>query len=81
MMHLSDMRQYSFDTLRIVCLRNEGNTEDDDFFVDILADGVSTRNLSEEKRDEAARFVLGLFLSLNDQSMKAYGKAVDNDKA
>lgn len=81
MMHLSDMRQYSFDTLRIVCLRNEDNTEDDDFFVDILADGVSTRNLSEEKRDEAARFVLGLFLSLNDQSMKAYGKAVDNDKA
>lgn len=80
-MHLSDMRQYSFDTLRIVCLRNEDNTEDDDFFVDILADGVSTRNLSEEKRDEAARFVLGLFLSLNDQSMKAYGKAVDNDKA
>lgn len=75
------MRQYSFDTLRIVCLRNEDNTEDDDFFVDILADGVSTRNLSEEKRDEAARFVLGLFLSLNDQSMKAYGKAVDNDKA
>ena len=81
MMHLSDMRQYSFDTLRIVCLRNEENTEDDDFFVDILADGVSTRNLSEEKRDEAARFVLGLFLSLNDQSMKAYGKAVNNDKA
>lgn len=81
MMHLSDMRQYSFDTLRIVCLRNEDNTEDDDFFVDILADGVSTRNLSEEKRDEAARFVLGLFLSLNDQSVKAYGKAVDNDKA
>ena len=81
MMHLSDMRQYSFDTLRIVCLRNEVNTEDDDFFVDILADGVSTRNLSEEKRDEAARFVLGLFLSLNDQSMKAYGKAVNNDKA
>lgn len=81
MMHHSDMRQYSFDTLRIVCLRNEDNTEDDDFFVDILADGVSTRNLSEEKRDEAARFVLGLFLSLNDQSMKAYGKAVDNDKA
>lgn len=80
-MHLSDMRQYSFDTLRIVCLRNEDNTEDDDFFVDILADGVSTRNLSEEKRDEAARFVLGLFLSLNDQSVKAYGKAVDNDKA
>ena len=80
-MHHSDMRQYSFDTLRIVCLRNEDNTEDDDFFVDILADGVSTRNLSEEKRDEAARFVLGLFLSLNDQSMKAYGKAVDNDKA
>lgn len=80
-MHLSDMRQYSFDTLRIVCLRNEDNTEDDDFFVDILADGVSTRNLSEEKRDEAARFVLGLFLSLNDQSMKAYGKAVNNDKA
>ena len=80
-MHLSDMRQYSFDTLRIVCLRNEENTEDDDFFVDILADGVSTRNLSEEKRDEAARFVLGLFLSLNDQSMKAYGKAVNNDKA
>lgn len=80
MMHLSDMRQYSFDTLRIVCLRNEDNTEDDDFFVDILADGVSTRNLSEEKRDEAARFVLGLFLSLNDQSMKAYGKAVNNDK-
>ena len=75
------MRQYSFDTLRIVCLRNEDNTEDDDFFVDILADGVSTRNLSEEKRDEAARFVLGLFLSLNDQLMKAYGKAVDNDKA
>ena len=75
------MRQYSFDTLRIVCLRNEDNTEDDDFFVDILADWVSTRNLSEEKRDEAARFVLGLFLSLNDQSMKAYGKAVDNDKA
>ena len=75
------MRQYSFDTLRIVCLRNEDNTEDDDFFVDILADGVSTRNMSEEKRDEAARFVLGLFLSLNDQSMKAYGKAVDNDKA
>ena len=75
------MRQYSFDTLRIVCLRNEDNTEDDDFFVDILADGVSTRNLSEEKRDEAARFVLGLFLSLSDQSMKAYGKAVDNDKA
>ena len=75
------MRQYSFDTLRIVCLRNEDNTDDDDFFVDILADGVSTRNLSEEKRDEAARFVLGLFLSLNDQSMKAYGKAVDNDKA
>ena len=74
------MRQYSFDTLRIVCLRNEDNTEDDDFFVDILADGVSTRNLSEEKRDEAARFVLGLFLSLNDQSMKAYGKAVNNDK-
>lgn len=81
MMHLSDMRQYSFDTLRIVCLRNEDNTEDDDFFVDILADGVSTRNLSEEKRDEAARFVLGLFLSLNEQSMKAYGKAVNNDKA
>ena len=81
MMHLSDMRQYSFDTLRIVCLRIEDNTEDDDFFVDILADGVSTRNLSEEKRDEAARFVLGLFLSLNDQSMKAYGKAVNNDKA
>lgn len=81
MMHHSDMRQYSFDTLRIVCLRNEDNTEDDDFFVDILADGVSTRNLSEEKRDEAARFVLGLFLSLNDQSVKAYGKAVDNDKA
>ena len=81
MMHLSDMRQYSFDTLRIVCLRNEDNTEDDDFFVDILADGVSTRNLSEEKRDEAARFVLGLFLSLNDQSLKAYGKAVNNDKA
>ena len=81
MMLLSDMRQYSFDTLRIVCLRNEDNTEDDDFFVDILADGVSTRNLSEEKRDEAARFVLGLFLSLNDQSMKAYGKAVNNDKA
>lgn len=81
MMHLSDMRQYSFDTLRIVCLRNEDNTEDDDFFVDILADGVSTRNLSKEKRDEAARFVLGLFLSLNDQSMKAYGKAVNNDKA
>lgn len=81
MMHHSDMRQYSFDTLRIVCLRNEDNTEDDDFFVDILADGVSTRNLSEEKRDEAARFVLGLFLSLNDQSMKAYGKAVNNDKA
>ena len=80
-MHLSDMRQYSFDTLRIVCLRNEDNTEDDDFFVDILADGVSTRNLSEEKRDEAARFVLGLFLSLNDQSMKAYGKAVNIDKA
>lgn len=75
------MRQYSFDTLRIVCLRNEDNTEDDDFFVDILADGVSTRNLSEEKREEAARFVLGLFLSLNDQSMKAYGKAVNNDKA
>ena len=75
------MWQYSFDTLRIVCLRNEDNTEDDDFFVDILADGVSTRNLSEEKRDEAARFVLGLFLSLNDQSMKAYGKAVNNDKA
>ena len=75
------MRQYSFDTLRIVCLRNEDNTEDDDFFVDILADGVSTRNLSEEKRDEAARFVLGLFLSLNDQSMQAYGKAVNNDKA
>ena len=75
------MRQYSFDTLRIVCLRNEDNTEDDDFFVDILADGVSTRNLSEEKRDEAARFVLGLFLSLNDQSLKAYGKAVNNDKA
>ena len=75
------MRQYSFDTLRIVCLRNEDNTEDDDFFVDILADGVSTRNLSEEKRDEAARFVLGLFHSLNDQSMKAYGKAVNNDKA
>ena len=74
------MRQYSFDTLRIVCLRNEDNTEDDDFFVDILADGVSTRNMSEEKRDEAARFVLGLFLSLNDQSMKAYGKAVNNDK-
>ena len=81
MIYLTDMRQYSFDTLRIVCLRNEDNTEDDDFFVDILADGVSTRNLSEEKRDEAARFVLGLFLSLNDQSMKAYGKAVDNDKA
>lgn len=81
MMHHSDIRQYSFDTLRIVCLRNEDNTEDDDFFVDILADGVSTRNLSEEKRDEAARFVLGLFLSLNDQSMKAYGKAVNNDKA
>ena len=80
MMHLSDMRQYSFDTLRIVCRRNEDNTEDDDFFVDILADGVSTRNLSEEKRDEAARFVLGLFLSLNDQSMKEYGKAVDHDK-
>ena len=58
MMHHSDMRQYSFDTLRIVCLRNEDNTEDDDFFVDILADGVSTRNLSEEKRDEAARFVV-----------------------
>ena len=81
MICLSDMRQYSFATLRIVCLRNEDNTEDDDFFVDILADGVSTRNLSEEKRDEAARFVLGLFLSLNDQCMKAYGKAVNNVKA
>ena len=80
MMHLSDMRQYSFDTLRIVCLRNEDNTEDDDFFVDILADGVSTRNLSEEKRDEAARFVLGLFQSLNGQSIEEYGKAADHDK-
>ena len=81
MICLSDMRQYSFDTLRIVCLRNEENMEDDEFYVDIIADGVSTRNMSEEKRDEAARFVIGLFLSLNDQSMKAYGKAVDNDKA
>lgn len=81
MMHLSDMWRFSFNTIRIVCLRNEENTEDDEFFVDILADGESTRNMSEEKREEAVRFVLDLFSSLNEQSISEYGKAVDNDKA
>lgn len=75
------MWQYSFDTLRIVCLRNEDNTRDDDFFVDILVDGVSTRQVSKEKRDEAARFIFGLFESLTKQSLEVYGKAADHDKA
>ena len=71
------MKQYSFDTVRIVCLRNEDNTEDDEFFVDILADGVSTRQLEKDKREEVSAFVVGLFQSLNQQCIDKYGKTID----
>ena len=67
-------RKYTFNTLRIVCLRNDDVIDDDAFFVDILADGVSTMKLDEAKTAEVAEFLLDFMLKFSDLCVDAYKK-------
>jgi len=73
-------RKVSFNTFRIVCVRDDDVLDDDEFYMSILVDGVDTRNVSEEVKAEAALFLVTMFKELNEQSMRiCYGKA-DNTK-
>ena len=67
-------RKYTFNTLRIVCLRNDEVIDDDAFFVDILADGVSTMKLDEAKTAEVAEFLLDFMQKFSDLCVDAYKK-------
>ena len=67
-------RKYTFNTLRIVCLRNDEVTDDDAFFVDILADGVSTMKLDESKTAEVAEFLFDFMQKFSDLCVDAYKK-------
>lgn len=70
-------RKYTFNTLRIVCLRNDEVTDDDAFFVDILADGVSTMKLDDAKIAEVAEFLFDFMLKFSDLCVDAYKKRKD----
>ena len=67
-------RKYTFNTLRIVCLRNDEVIDDDAFYVDILADGVSTMKLDEGKTAEVAEFLLDFMQKFSDLCVDAYKK-------
>lgn len=67
-------RKYTFNTLRIVCLRNDEITDDDAFFVDILADGVSTMKLDDGKKAEVAEFLFDFMQKFSDLCVDAYKK-------
>lgn len=43
-------RKYSFNTFRVVCLRDDDVQDDDVFLVDFLVDGKSTKELPYEKK-------------------------------
>ena len=65
-------RKYSFNTFRIVCLRDDDVLDDDVFIVDMLVDGKSTKDLPYEKKAEAAGFLFDMFKKLNNESLKRY---------
>jgi hypothetical protein len=65
-------RKYSFNTFRIVCLRDDDVMDDDVFIVDIMVDGKSTKDLPYEKKAEAAGFLFDMFKKLNNESLKRY---------
>ena len=67
-------RKYTFNTLRIVCLRNDEVTDDDAFYVDILADGVSTMKLEKEKKAEVGEFMYDFMKNFTDLCVDAYKK-------
>lgn len=67
-------RKYTFNTLRIVCLRNDEVTDDDAFFVDILADGVSTMKLDDCKIAEVAEFLFDFMQKFSDLCVESYKK-------
>ena len=67
-------RKYTFNTLRIVCLRNDEVIDDDAFYVDILADGVSTMKLDEAKTAEVAEFLFDFMQKFSDLCVDAYKK-------
>lgn len=66
------MRKYSFNTFRIVCLRDDDVQDDDVFIVDMLVDGKSTKDLPYEKKAEAAGFLFEMFKKLNNESLKRH---------
>lgn len=70
-------RKYTFNTLRIVCLRNDEVIDDDSFFVDILADGVSTMKLDEAKTAEVAEFLFDFMQKFSDLCVDAYNRKKD----
>lgn len=65
-------RKYSFNTFRIVCLRDDDVQDDDVFIVDIMVDGKSAKDLPYEKKAEAAGFLFEMFKKLNNESLKRY---------
>jgi hypothetical protein len=65
-------REYHFNTVRMVFVRNDDNKEDDEFYLDILADGVSTTKLTKEQRGEVGTFLAEFFKDFNKQAIGAY---------
>lgn len=65
-------REYHFNTVRMVFVRNDDNKEDDEFYLDILADGVSTTKLTKEQRGEVGTFLAEFFRDFNKQAIEAY---------
>ena len=65
-------RKYSFNTFRIVCLRDDDVQDDDVFMVDFIIDGKSSLELPHEKKAEAAGFLFDMFKKLNNESLKRY---------
>lgn len=70
-------RKYTFNTLRIVCLRNDEVIDDDAFYVDILADGVSTMKLDKDKRAEVGEFMYDFMKNFTDLCVDAYKRKKD----
>lgn len=67
-------RKFSFNTFRLVALRDDDDMDNDKFTCDFIVDGEPLRNLPKDKKSEAAEFLVEFYQTLTKQSMLAYEK-------
>ena len=65
-------RKFTFNTFRLVALRDDDVKDEDVFMIDFIVDGESTLSLPRDKKVEAADFLLEFYENLNKQAMQRH---------